>query len=102
MAPRQLKKGMVIALGVNEHKYMNRDFQKYFLILGGFIGFCSTLVVGIYGAQEPLINLLHATGGCVAGFFATKLLIFVMRLHWISHKEETQPPSTTQQQENNL
>ena len=60
---------------------MNVDLKKHYLILGGFVGFLLTFILGIVTQKEPLINMLHATLGCIVGALLTQLLLFVIYLH---------------------
>ena len=60
---------------------MNVDLKKHYLILGGIVGFLLTFILGIVTQKEPLINMLHATLGCIVGALLTQLLLFVIYLH---------------------
>jgi|GEM_PF-3021169 hypothetical protein len=60
---------------------MNVDLKKHYLILGGFVGFLLTFVLGIVTQKEPIVNMLHATLGCIVGALLTQLLLFVIYLH---------------------
>lgn len=41
--------------------------MKYFMLLGGFVGFLIAMVAGILGGGELWMVVLNASGGCVAG-----------------------------------
>lgn len=60
---------------------MNVDSKKHYLILGGFVGFLLTFILGIMTQKEPIVNILHATFGCIVGTLLMQLLLFVIYLH---------------------
>jgi len=41
--------------------------MKYFMLLGGFVGFMIVMVAGIVGGGELWMVVLHSSVGCVAG-----------------------------------
>ena len=69
---------------------MNIEVKKHYLILGGFVGFLLTFILGIFFQKEPLTNMLHATLGCIVGTLLTQMLLFVIYLHK-SSEDEHQP-----------
>jgi len=60
---------------------MNIEIKKHYLILGGFVGFLLTFILGIFFQKEPLVNMMHATLGCIVGTLLTQMLLFVIYLH---------------------
>ena len=66
---------------------MNIEVKKHYLILGGFVGFLLTFILGIFSQKEPLTNMLHATLGCIVGTLLTQTLLFVIYLHKNSEEE---------------
>ncbi len=60
---------------------MNVNQKKHYLILGGFTGFLLTFILGALNQKEPLLNMLHATIGCIVGTILTRILLFVIYLH---------------------
>lgn len=69
---------------------MNVDLKKHYLILGGFVGFLLTFILGIITQKEPIINMLHATLGCIVGALLTQLLLFVIYLHKTDEEKNSQ------------
>ena len=68
---------------------MDINFKKYYLILGGFIGFLFTFILGVFTAKEPLTNMLHASFGCIVGAVLMQILLFVIYLHGSREEENT-------------
>ena len=47
--------------------------MKYFMLLGGFIGFSIAMISGIQAGGEMWMVVLHASMSCVAGSFLFRL-----------------------------
>ena len=47
--------------------------MKYFMLLGGFIGFMIAMISGIQAGSELSMVVLHASMSCVAGAFLFRL-----------------------------
>ena len=62
-------------------KVMSTNAKKYYLVLGGFVGFLLTFILGILTQKDPLTNMLHATISCVVGTMLMNVLFFVIYLH---------------------
>ncbi len=48
--------------------------MRYFLLLGGFIGFASVLVASFYAGNRPALALRDAAIGCVVGGMLFRIL----------------------------
>lgn len=60
---------------------MSETVKKYFLVLGGFLGFLLTLVIGLAVKNEMIVVLQNAVIGCVIGGFLAKILQCIIELH---------------------
>jgi len=49
---------------IKSHQFLP---MKYFMLLGGFIGFMIVMVAGVLGGTELWMVVFHASIGCVVG-----------------------------------
>jgi hypothetical protein len=52
--------------------------MRFFMLLGGFIGFAVVMLTGLMAGTDPWMVLLHASVGCLAGAFLFKIFRMVV------------------------
>jgi hypothetical protein len=62
--------------------------MKYFLLLGGFLGFLLAFSASVAGGDTPSAALLTGSAGCLAGALLFRGLHFVFSACLRSHLEE--------------
>ena len=61
--------------------------MKYFLLLGGFIGFVIGFAASLVAGNQPSDALITGAAGCVAGALLLRLLHFVLMVCLHTHIE---------------
>ena len=61
--------------------------MKYFLLLGGFIGFVLGFAASLLAGNQPADALITGAAGCVAGALLLRVLHFVLMVCLRTHIE---------------
>ena len=68
--------------------------MKYFMLLGGFIGFMIVMVAGVMGGSELWMVVFHASIGCVVGAFLFRIFrkVVARSVREVAMQKSRRPP----------